>query len=267
MKKQLVLPVLLILLTAIFAGSCSKEYSASGFTKVTPEEDSFNLAINFIPMADTLKLRLDSACRNFWNEEYTVSAFKFYVSKVDLINTDSNRTYHVNSDKYFLVDAADSTTWTVKLLASPFTYNRISFLIGIDSARNISGTQTGALDPAKGMFWTLSSGYVMAKLEGKSALSSQPNNKIEYHIGGFSGENSVLRKPTLLFPFGQYLQITTTPGRKSFINVKADVNAWFSNPHQVKIKNTPACTSPGLMAKDISENYSKMFSVTGVINN
>jgi hypothetical protein len=266
MKKPIVLPLLLLLLMAAFAGGCSKEYSASGFTKFTPEEDSFNLTVNFTPMVDTLKLHFDSVYHNFWKEEYSVSAFKFYVCKFDLINTDSNRVYHVNTDKYFLVDAADSTTWAVKLLATPFTYNRISFLIGVDSARNVSGAQTGALDPAKGMFWSRTEGYIMAKLEGSSPLSPS-GNKIQYHIGGFLRDSSVLRKPTLLFPFGQYLKIDSLPGKKSIVNINADVNDWFFNPHQIKIATTPSCTSQGLMAKDISENYSKMFSVSAVINN
>jgi hypothetical protein len=267
MKKQLVFPALFVLLIAGFCLGCSKEYSAGGFTKTTPKEDSFNLTIRFTPMVDSMKLRFDSVYRNFWKEEYSVAAFKFYVSKFDLINTDSNRVYHVNTDKYWLVDAADSTTWTVKLLASPFIYNRISFLIGVDSTRIVSGPQTGALDPAKGMFWNAADGYIMAKLEGKSPLSSQAGNTFEYRIGGFKGDNKVMRKPTLLFPFGQFLQIAAEPGRKSIIAVNADVNDWFFNPHQIKIKTTPACTSPGLLAKDISENYSKMFSVSAVINN
>ena len=266
MKKPLILPLLLILLTAVIAVSCSKEYSASGFTKTTPREDSFNLTVNFTPMVDTLRLSFDSVYRNFWKEEYSVSAFKFYVCKFDLINTDSNRVYHLNSDKYFLIDAADSTTWAVKLLATPFTYNRISFLIGVDSARNISGEQTGALDPANGMFRSRSEGYVMAKLEGSSPLSPE-GNKIQYHIAGFSRDSSVLRKPTLLFPFGQYLKIDSLPGKKSIVNINADVNDWFFNPHQIKIATRPSCTTQGLLAKDISENYSKMFSVDTVINN
>jgi len=264
MKNQPVLTVLFTLLITVLVSSCSKEYSASGFAK-TPVEDSFNLTVNFAPMVDTLKLKFDSVYHNYWKESYSVSSFKFYVSKFDLINTDSNRTYHLNTDKYFLVDAADSATWAVKLLAVPFTYNRISFLIGVDSSRNVSGAQTGALDSAKGMFWSKSSGYIMAKLEGHSSLSSLGNNNIAYQIGGFSGDNNVLRKPTLLFPFGQFLQITA--GKKSMINIDANVNAWFYNPHQVKIEDTPSCTAPGLMAKDISENYSKMFTVTAIINN
>lgn len=266
MKKQLLLPIFFITIITVVVASCTKEYSASGVAK-QPIEDSFNLTVNFTPMVDTLKLNFDSTYKNFWNEPYTVSSFKFYVSKFSLINTDSGRVYYLDTAKQFLVDASDSATWTVKLLASPFSYNRISFLIGIDSLHNITGTQTGALDPKNGMYWSATSGYIMAKLEGNSPLSSQANNAISYEIGGFSGDDNVLRTPTLLFPFGQYLQITTTPGAKSIININADANAWFSNPHQIKIEDTPSCTTPGLMAKDISENYSKMFTVTAVINN
>jgi len=263
MKNHPVLPSLIILLIAVCC-SCSKEYSASGFTKTTttPVEDSFNLTINFRPMVDTVKLSFDSTYRNFWKEEYKVSAFKFYVSNFSLINTDSGRAYHLDTGKVFLVDAADSTTWSVKLLAQPFIYNRISFLIGVDSLHNISGAKTGALDPAKGMYWTPSAGYIMAKLEG-----SGKDNNFAYNIGGFSGDYNVLRKPTLLFPFEQYLQISKTAGAKWVININANVNSWFYNPHQIKIATNPTCTSPGLMAKDISENYSNMFSVDTVINN
>lgn len=259
--KNLLLPILFISGMIILGSSCTKEYSASGIPKA-PEEDSFNLTIHFTPMVDTTRLHFDSSYTNYWKEKYTVSTFKFYVSKFDLINTDSNRTYHLNTDKYYLVDAADSTTWDVKLLAQPFIYNRISFLIGVDSARNVSGSQKGALDPAKGMYWSASAGYIMAKLEGRSPVA--PGNAFQYNIGGFSRDSSVLRKPTLLFPFGQFLQITA--GKKSVINADANVNAWFFNPRQVKLKETPTCNSPGPLAVSISENYSKMFNVTAVLN-
>ena len=264
MKKKPVPLAIIILSLCILVFSCSKEYSASGIAKA-PVEDSFNLTIRFSPMVDTLKLDFDSVYTNYWKEKYSVSAFKFYVSKFDLINTDSNRTYHLNSNKYFLVDASDSSTWMVKLLAPAFNYNRISFLIGVDSLRNVSGTQTGALDPARGMYWSATAGYIMAKLEGSSPVS--PSNKIQYQIGGFSGDSSVLRKPTLLFPYGQTLQVSAIPGHKSMVDIDADVNAWFFNPHQIKIKDNPSCVSPGPMAVDISENYSKMFNVKAVINN
>ena len=163
-----------------------------------------------------------------------------------------------------LVDAADSLKCLVKLSVAPFRYNRISFTIGVDSAHNVSGAQSGALDPANGMFWTWTSGYVMAKLEGRSSVSSLVNNKMEYHIGGFRGDSSVLRKPVLLFPYGKYLQIGV--GSKASMTITANVNAWFYNPHELKIANTPSCTTPGAAAVAISENYSKMFTVTAITN-
>ena len=225
MKKHLLYIVCIIAITVM--NSCSKEYSATGVAK-KPVEDSFNLTVNFRPMVDTLAFHPDSMYTNYWKESYSVSAFKFYVSQFNLINTDSGRVYHVNTNKYFLIDATDSGTWTVKLLAAPFIYNRISFLIGVDSSHNTIASHTGALDSANGMFWNASAGFIMAKLEGHSPLSSLNENAISYQIGGFSGDSNVLRKPTLLFPFGQYLQIT--PGKKSIINMDADVNAWFYNP-------------------------------------
>lgn len=265
MKKQPILPVLFAIMLIVFAAGCSKEFSSSGYKAPGKADDSFNLRINFTPVFDTVKLSFDSTYTNFWKEPFSVSAFKFYVCKFDLINTDSGTVYHINPEKYFLIDAADSTSWAVKLASKPFRYNRISFLIGVDSIRNVSGAQTGALDPTKAMFWTWNSGYIMAKLEGNSPLSSIANNKIEYHIGGFAGPENVLRKPTLLFPFGQFSEIVAD--KKSIISINANVGAWFYNPHQIKIKETPSCTTPGLMAKDISENYSKMFTVTAIVNN
>ncbi len=75
------------------------------------------------------------------------------------------------------------------------------FLLGVDSLHNVSGAQTDALDPAKDMFWTWNTGYVMAKLEGNSPSSALVNNKYEFHVGGFSGKYNVLKKIlNLLFP-------------------------------------------------------------------
>jgi hypothetical protein len=80
-----------------------------------------------------------------------------------MINTDSGRVFRISANKYFLVDFSDTTTTTLKLTILPYLYNRLSFVIGVDSARNVSGAQTGALDPANGMFWTWNTGYIMAK--------------------------------------------------------------------------------------------------------
>jgi hypothetical protein len=262
MKKILSYFVWLASIVFLFNG-CQREVSGTESKKTVT--DDYNLRIDFKPMVDDLLLKLDSTYKNYFGETYRISQFKFYVCQFDLINTDSNKVYNVNRDKYFLIDAADSTTWSAKLSVVPFRYNRIAFTIGVDSTKNVSGAQSGALDPAKGMFWTWNSGYIMAKLEGTSPISSLPNQKFEYHIGGFKGAENALRRPVLLFPFDQFSEIVT--GKKSVITIQANANAWFYNPHDVKIEEIPSCTTPGSLAKSIAENYTKMFTVVDITNN
>lgn len=62
--------------------------------------------------------------------------------------------YELSLNEYFLIDASDAGSTTIALQALPGKYDQVAFTIGVDSIRNISGAQTGALDPGKGMFWT-----------------------------------------------------------------------------------------------------------------
>ncbi|MEO5995248.1 MAG: MbnP family protein [Chitinophagaceae bacterium] len=151
---------------------------------------------------------------------------------------------------------------SLALKAGPNKYDHISFIIGVDSARNFSGAQTGALDPANGMFWTWNSGYIMAKLEGSSPISTQPDNRIEYHIGGFKDPDNVLQKVVL--PFPETASIDFSPNSTATVTITANVNAWFNNPNELHIAQTPVCMTPGDLSKKIAENYSKMFTITHI---
>lgn len=241
--------------------SCKKDYSLENAVK--PAND-YNFTILFKPVVDTVPLKFDSSYLNRYNELYKVSAFKFYISDIALVNTDSNISYKLKKEEYYLVDFSDSVSTVLKLKAVPFKYNRISLTIGVDSIRNVSGAQTGALDPAKGMFWTWNSGYIMSKLEGSSPQSNQAGNKIEYHIGGFKGTENAVRRVTLLYPYARELNVSDST--ISNMMITANSNAWFYNPHEIKISDNPVCTTPGNMAKNISENYSKMFTVVEIKN-
>ena len=123
---------------------------------------------------------------------YNVTMAKYYISNIKLTKTD-NSVFVVNNS-YHLVDLSDSLLSLVKLSEVPYgNYKAIQFMIGVDSTRNVSGAQTGALDPALGMFWTWSSGYIMAKMEGTSPQSTAVGNNLKFHVGGFSGANNVLK--------------------------------------------------------------------------
>lgn len=239
--------------------SCKKEYSAED-VPIPPEVKDHNLVLKFRAMVyDTVPLAYGDTYRNKFNESFTVSAFKFYVHGIEMINTDSGRVFRTSKDKYWLVDFADSNTTNIKLTIMPFQYNRLSFTVGVDSARNVSGAQTGALDPAKGMFWTWNTGYIMAKLEGSSGYGN-----FEYHIGGFRENESVLKKPTLLFPFGEAIDLK--PEKSSELVVTCNISSWFYNPHDIRFRDNRICTTPGTLAVQIAENYSKMFTVVSVKN-
>lgn len=249
------------IIALVVLSSCKKEYSAED-VPIPPVVKNHNILLRFKPMIDTNELVFGNNYKNFFKESYTVSAFKFYVHGIELINTDSNRIFRINADKYYLVDFKDSNSTKIELSVQPYLYNRISFVIGVDSSRNVSGAQTGALDPAKGMFWTWNTGYIMAKLEGTSPVAA--GGRYEYHIGGFSGADNVIRKPFLLFPFGQIIDLK--PEKSTEIVVTANANSWFYNPHDIKLSENPVVNSSGPIAKQVSENYSKMFTVISIIN-
>jgi len=199
---------------------------------------------------------------NSFNESFSVEKFKFYFGKGNLIAETTKREVPLEGDEYSLIDFKDSTLCTIRFHARPGKYNYLGFLLGVDSIRNTSGAQTGALDPSKGMFWTWNSGYVMAKLEGTSPLSKQPAHAMEYHIGGFRSPYNTAREIKLKFP-GE-TEMTSQRNCEVFINV--ELNNWFDGPNPIHIAEISTCTTPGELAKKISDNYERMFSITSIVN-
>ncbi len=239
--------------------SCQKETSTDHRVQ-TPE----NLQIYFKPIIGPEALVFGNTYTNAFAEDYSISTFKFYLHGLEFINSQKNTSFRIDKDNHYLINVKDSGSPSIKLNVPVASYDRISFIIGVDSIRNVSGAQTGALDPAHGMFWTWSTGYIMAKLEGNSPVATTPNNVIEYHIGGFKGAESVLRKVTLNFPATQKLvlkQETT-----SDITITADIDSWFRHPNPIRISQKPVAMTPGTLAAQIADNYANMFTVAEIVN-
>lgn len=81
----------------------------------------------------------------------TINRFKYYISHVQLIDEQGKKIKL--PFQYYLIDAADSNSSIIQLEIPFGKYTSIQFLLGVDSARNVSGVQSGALDPLHGMFW------------------------------------------------------------------------------------------------------------------
>ena len=212
-------------------------------------------------ITDTALTLNDRVYTNPWRESFVISKCKYYISHISIGYKGKKIT---EKNGYHLLDQAAESSLAFSFAAPENDYESIGFLIGVDSARNTSGAQTGALDPLHDMFWTWNSGYVMEKLEGTSPQSKVVNNKIEYHIGGFSGENSTLKYITLSMPPGKFLKIKK--GKKSVVIINADINKFWQGDTSIKITDTPVCNSPGVLAKQIADNFCRIFNVAAVIN-
>ncbi len=128
----------------------------------------------------------------------------------------------------------------------------------MDSARNCSGIQSGALDPVNGMFWTWNTGYIFFKLEGRAAASHSTGNTIEYHIGGYKAPANCIRHVTLAFPFPMKLM----PEEKiaAEIRIKADAAEVLAKPTAIDFSTLSSVTDFH-NADTIADNYADMFSL------
>lgn len=196
------------------------------------------------------ELVLGNSYTNVLGDTISVRKFKYYLSNFSV--TDEAGKTTVLPQQYFLVDESDPASKNITLSIPAAKLKQISFLIGVDSLRNVSGVQEGSLDPLKAMFWTWNTGYIMAKLEGTSTSSTIAGNAFTYHIGGFRKPMTVLRTVTL--------DLTATDTEKEII-ITADINRWFKSSSELRIAATPVCHSPGKLAVMIADNYSKMFSI------
>ena len=231
--------------------------------KITVKEKTGILKISFVNTVKGTPIRLNTASyTNPYSEQYTVSKFKYYISNIALAFPDG---IYSETESYHLIDESDPASLSFGFMTTANSYQSLLFMLGVDSIKNVSGAQTGALDPLNDMFWTWNSGYVMAKMEGNSPQSTVVNNKVEFHIGGFSGVNNVLKKIKLNFPAGMMLDIKE--GKTSEIIIEADLDKWWQDPNDLKISVNPVCTTPGVLAKKFADNYSKMFSIKTIKNN
>lgn len=186
-------------------------------------------------------------------DAFTVSKFNYFISNIKLTKADG--TVWSEPESYHLVKQAETASRSFELKDVPSgDYTRLTFTIGVDSARNVSGAQTGALDPLNDMFWSWSSGYIFLKLEGTSP-QAQPNGALIFHVGGFRRPNSTIRTVSPAWPAGTTaLQIKGD--KTSELHLKADVQKLFSGPNTIRfaqMSNTGHSSDPNSVK--LANNY------------
>jgi hypothetical protein len=215
------------------------------------------LVITFKNVVKGEPLILDSKeYKNEHGDVYKVAVFKYYVSNFKLYKSDGQAITLPQS--YFLIDAADKASQTIIPGTIPAgRYSKMSFVIGVDSLHNVSGAQTGALDPANGMFWTWNSGYVFVKLMGTSPQAKE--GKIGFDIGGIKPASYSIREQEIVFP-GEGLFIK---GNKK-IQLQTDVATLFKGKQVIDFAAMNKVMG-GPKSIIIADNYAgKLFSLISV---
>jgi hypothetical protein len=220
------------------------------------EMDS-TIIIQFRAYVHGIPLELNKKYQNPFGETFEITRFRFYVGKLAPAYTDASLKAKITSH-YHLIDLSDSNSMRIELPVTGGSCHGIQLQIGVDSADQNRGAQTGALDPAKGMYWTWNSGYINFKIEGNSPVSKQPSHLFEYHIGGYRNSNNTVWKIKLYSTNDESFLITKE--NKTIVEVGMDLDYLFDGPTPLRIKEISNCMMPGTLARKISENFIGTFT-------
>jgi len=260
MKSRFFIFSLLTMLTVGWA--CDKK-TVTPTPEPNPEPKSAALNLVFVNKIGDRLLELDKGYLLSTGDSLTVNKLNYYISNIVLTAT-NGATYKV-PESYFIVKQSSATSQTISLQVPFDTYTAINFMLGVDSARNVSGAQTGGLDPvyASDMYWSWSTGYIFFKLEGNSPQSGSPQKAVEYHIGGYKGTFKTQRNFNLDF-LGQKAVVSVS-GNTPKIFITANINEVFQNPSKINLLSDYNIVSAGSRAKMLADNYSDFFTFKEIV--
>jgi hypothetical protein len=195
-------------------------------------------------------------------DSLSVYRFAYYISNVVLTRED-NSTYAV-PESYFIVRHPSERTMVLKSVPAA-KYKGLSFILGVDSARNTSGAQKGGLDPvyATDMYWNWNSGYVFFKVEGFSPQSGDPGKNVGFHVGGYGGPDKAQRSYSLSFGSPS---LFVSDGRQPRVILRTELSEAFKTPWLIDLKTHYSQLAEGPGAKIIADNYADMITFHSLQN-
>ena len=225
------------------------------------EPTTGSLKIEFEHLVDTISFAFNQNFRNPKLDTFKVTTLRYYISNI-VITKNDNSTF-VEPNSYHLIDVANISSTILTIANVPITsYKSVSFMLGVDSIKNVSGAQAGDLAPSD-MFWNWSTGYIMFKLEGSSPKSGSATKALTYHIGGFGGVNKTQRN--FNFSFGSTtanVSATISP----VVHLAVDINEFFKSPTLIDVTTQYFQMSTGVNAKMYADNFANMISLKHVHN-
>jgi hypothetical protein len=139
--------------------------------------------LRIIPSWDNKALELEQVYLTENNYSISFSTLKMYFSDFRFREKLSGGITEI--DTLIFYDLADSSTHVFFKNLEISNYDDVSFTLGLDSSKNVSGELENAYDPLLGMHWAWNTGYVNVKLAGKSSLVLTKTHDFEFHLGGY----------------------------------------------------------------------------------
>ena len=250
--------IVLLLVVLITIAACKKDVEiVKPNIPVIPESKNASLTVSFSALVNGKALvPINRYYQVSKQEAYTVTKLNYYISNVRLKRSDGS--YFTEPESYHLIKHVDSLTkFTIKDVP-PAEYVGIDYLIGVDSLRNVSGIQSGALDPANLMFWDWNTGYIFFKLEGRYGSVTVEDAEYAIHVGGFQAPYSCLQNVSLSFPN----TLSVKSNGLHTIDINTAVDEIFKNPKDIGFDYYYSEVVKGPMIfQDISVNYRDIFTV------
>ncbi|QNF34042.1 hypothetical protein HUW51_15415 [Adhaeribacter swui] len=255
MKSLFLKYILVIFSFAVLFTACKKD-PEPGTTPITTGK----VTLEFDHVVGDQALALNpQQYTNANGDQFQITTFKYYISNIVLTKADG--TSYKQPESYYLVDEEEPDSKLITLEEVPSgEYTGLTFTVGVDSVRNVSGAQTGALDTALGMFWSWNTGYIFLKLEGYSPQSEKGG--LTFHIGGFKAPNNTIRT---ISPNLNGSKMLVAAGKAPQVHLKVNVLEMFQSPHLIKFADLSS-TMGGPASVTIADNYRDMFQVDHIHN-
>jgi hypothetical protein len=185
------------------------------------------------------------------NDTIKITQLTYYITNIVLTTKQGAK---VNLGNANLVDfiPPGASSFTINNVPAG-NYTNISYLIGVDSTRNSTGTNQGDLDPNNGMYWSWNTGYVFVRIKGRFSSSE---TGYSFDIGGTS---NIMSASHSLMAFEK-------SGTSAKVMVDMDVANIFNTPNVYNLKTDSLAihdpTSPAI--QKLRPNISGAFTLQSV---
>lgn len=245
--------LLLFLPVFFFLFSCKKK-TESPDPNTTTQQTSVKLKVHHLWDASS-DFQLNTMLVNPLNgDSLQFSSFKYYLSNVKLKR--DNGTWWEMPDSYFIVNTAASQECLLDLGNVPAgSYTAIEYTLGVDSTHNVSGSQSGALDPGNGMFWGWTSGYIMLLTEGTSPDTGS-GSAFSLHMTGYLKPYSIVEPVTHVFPS----TLDVADGSSKTVVVSCNpAHLWQNGP----VSTYHSVSGAGSVTQHLASGFHSTFSFEG----